>query len=257
MVEEKLLKKMSRKKIVAGNWKMNLLASEATTLVQTIIATKNADSPIELMVFPPAVYLHSLSNESIPVGAQNFHPAEKGAFTGELSLNQLKDVGVSSVLIGHSERRELFFESNAFIKEKVDAAIAHAMPFIFCCGEPLEVRERGEELTFVTYQLKESLFHLTAEQLKQVTIAYEPIWAIGTGKTATVQEAEAMHKGIREAIATHYQSLEISESISILYGGSCNPSNAAELFACPNVDGGLIGGAALDASSFIAIANAF
>jgi triosephosphate isomerase len=257
MVKEKLFTKMSRKKIVAGNWKMNLVSEEAILLVDAIAQLKHSDTTVELMVFPPALYIQALKNTSLKVGAQNFHPAEKGAFTGELSLNQLKDVGASIVLIGHSERRELFLESNSFLKEKVDAAIAHKMPIIFCCGEPLSIREAGTALEFVTQQLTESLFHLSPAQLVDVTIAYEPIWAIGTGKTATVEEAEAMHKGIRAAIEVHYQSSEIAASIPILYGGSCNATNATELFACPNVDGGLIGGAALDASSFIAIANAF
>jgi triosephosphate isomerase len=257
VVKEKLFTKMTRKKIVAGNWKMNLVADEAIALVNAISQLQQTDSAVELMVFPPALYIQSLKHTSLKVGAQNFYPAEKGAFTGELSINQLKDVGASIVLIGHSERRELFFESNSFLKEKVDTAIAHNMPIIFCCGEPLSIREAGNALEFVTQQLTESLFHLSPAQLVDVTIAYEPIWAIGTGITATVQEAEAMHKGIRNAIQAHYHSSEIAASISILYGGSCNPSNAAELFACPNVDGGLIGGAALDATSFIAIANAF
>lgn len=257
MVKEKLFAKMSRKKIVAGNWKMNLIAQEAIALVEAIAQLKQNNTAVELMVFPPAIYLQALQHTSLKVGAQNFHPAEKGAFTGELSLNQLKDVGASIVLIGHSERRELFLESNSFLKEKVDAAIAHKMPIIFCCGEPLSIREAGTALEFVTQQLTESLFHLSPAQIVDVTIAYEPIWAIGTGKTATVEEAEAMHKGIRAAIEAHYQSSEIADSVSILYGGSCNATNAAELFACPNVDGGLIGGAALDAASFIAIANAF
>jgi triosephosphate isomerase len=257
VVKEKLFTKMTRKKIVAGNWKMNLVADEAIALVNAISQLQQTDSAVELMVFPPALYIQSLKHTSLKVGAQNFYPAEKGAFTGELSINQLKDVGASIVLIGHSERRELFFESNSFLKEKVDAAIAHDMPIIFCCGEPLSIREAGNALEFVTQQLTESLFHLSPAQLVDVTIAYEPIWAIGTGITATVEEAEAMHEGIRNAIYAHYKSSEIAASISILYGGSCNPSNAAELFACPNVDGGLIGGAALDATSFIAIANAF
>ena len=165
-------------------------------------------------------------------------------------------MGVKQVLIGHSERRAYFNETNSFIREKVDAAIQFDLGIVFCCGEPLEIREKGQERSFVKNQLEESLFHLDKEQIKKCIIAYEPVWAIGTGMTATIVQAEEMHAAIRSWIVNQY-NIEIANSISILYGGSCNAANAKELFECPNVDGGLIGGAALDATSFLQIVNAF
>ena len=190
------------------------------------------------------------------VGLQNFYPAEKGAFTGEISVSQVKNIGATHVLVGHSERRAIFNENESFLKEKVDAALLHGLIPVFCCGEPLEIREANTELSYVKQQLIDSLFHLSAEEMMKCIVAYEPVWAIGTGKTATVEQAEAMHKAIRTWIAEQYGK-EVSEEISILYGGSCNASNAKELFACENVDGGLIGGAALQVDTFITIAQAF
>jgi len=243
-----------RKKYVAGNWKMNLNHAEALELSHYITTI---DSDSNLIVFPPFIYLSEIKNKytDLNVGAQNFYPKDKGAFTGEVSIDQLKNIGVTYVLIGHSERRQLFNESNEFIKEKVDAAITKGMMVVFCCGEPLEVREIGEEVHFVEQQLKESLFHLNEDQLKSVIVAYEPIWAIGTGVTATTEQAEQMHKSIRALIATNYSNV-LANEVSILYGGSCNASNAKELFACQNVDGGLIGGASLNSQDFSAIINA-
>jgi triosephosphate isomerase len=245
-------------KIVAGNWKMNLSLTEGLDLVKGIDACER-DQNVRTIVFPPALFVHTIgarASGEIEVGVQNFYPESEGAFTGELSIKQLKSVGATIGLIGHSERRAYFGESNAFLKEKVDAAVNNDFEFIFCCGEPLFIREKNGELDFVKNQLDESLFHLTAEQIQGKIIAYEPVWAIGTGRTATSEQAEAMHAAIRLWITEKYTA-EIAQQISILYGGSCNASNAKELFACPNVDGGLIGGAALVASSFLEIVDAF
>lgn len=245
-------------KIVAGNWKMNLQFEEGKTLVNDILKGSRA-SDVAVMVFPTSLYVQSLSeqaNNEITVGVQNFNANEKGAFTGEMSIAQVESVGASIGLIGHSERRAIFHETDADLKLKVDAAVQKGFKFIFCCGEPLEVREAGGEFNYVKAQLEASLFHLSADQLKNGIIAYEPVWAIGTGKTATSQQAEEMHAAIRSWIVAKY-SEEIADSVSILYGGSCNNKNAKELFACPNVDGGLIGGAALKAESFLEIINAF
>ncbi|MFK7786105.1 MAG: triose-phosphate isomerase [Crocinitomicaceae bacterium] len=245
-------------KIVAGNWKMNLLFDEGKVLVDEILEGSRP-SDVDVMVFPTALYVQSLSEaagQKMSVGVQNFSAHQKGAFTGEMAISQVKSVGVNIGLIGHSERRALFGETDADLKAKVDASIQNDFKFIFCCGEPLEVRESGEEYDYVRKQLEASLFHLSADQLKNGIIAYEPVWAIGTGKTASSQQAEEMHAEIRSWIAEKY-TVEIADSVSILYGGSCNENNAQELFACPNVDGGLIGGASLKAESFLKIINAF
>ena len=245
-----------RKNIIAGNWKMNLSENEAIQLAKEVaeIKVSNAD----VIIFPPAIFIPSIAKLGLNLkfGAQNFYPKDKGAFTGEISISQLKDAGISYVLVGHSERRTILKEDNEFLKEKVNAALELGIHVIFCCGEELTIREKGTENEFVKNQLVDSLFHLTPEQFKYVTIAYEPIWAIGTGLTASKEQAEAMHLFIRETLTKQY-SEEVANDISILYGGSCNPSNAKELFACPNVDGGLIGGAALKSADFKSIANAF
>lgn len=246
-----------RKKIIAGNWKMNLLQHEANELVRSL-SSQEVSKDIIRIVFPPFIYISELINatDNLYVGAQNFYPKESGAFTGEVSITQLKDLGVKYVLVGHSERRMYFNESNSFLKQKVDAALANDIHVIFCCGEPLEIRDENKHESFVINQLEESLFHLSDQEITNVTIAYEPIWAIGTGRTASSQQAENMHACIRKSITDKY-NLNIGDSISILYGGSCNPTNAKELFACDNVDGGLIGGASLNASDFHAISTAY
>jgi triosephosphate isomerase len=246
-----------RKKIVAGNWKMNLLHKEALQLVSSL-NEQEISSDVIRIVFPPFIYISELRKQSqnVFVGAQNFYPKESGAYTGEVSINQLKDLGVEYVLVGHSERRMYFNESDEFLKEKVDAAIRLGIHVIFCCGESLEIRDANTHESFVINQLNSSLFHLSSEELKNITIAYEPIWAIGTGRTASSQQAEEMHACIRKSIEDKY-SQEVADSISILYGGSCNASNANEMFACPNVDGGLIGGASLKAQDFYAISTAY
>jgi triosephosphate isomerase (TIM) len=245
-----------RKKIVAGNWKMNLSKNEALNLYQSLQNFHKTDN-LEVSVFAPFIYLDALNNckNEVGIGAQNFYPEEKGAFTGEVSISQLKDLGITKVLVGHSERRSLFNEDNELIKYKVDKALALSFDLIYCCGEPIEIREEKRELHYVYKQLELNLFHLSKEELKKVVIAYEPIWAIGTGKTATTEQAEEMHRNIRMAIADKYDQAT-ADSISILYGGSCNAANASELFACANIDGGLIGGASLKLEDFIAIINA-
>lgn len=242
-----------RKKILAANWKMNLLRDEAVQLYKEIATFSDSR---DILVFSPSLYICELSLFRGPkVGAQNFHFESQGAFTGEISLNQISSCGATYVLVGHSERRQLFNESNDFLKLKVDAAIDKGFKVIFCCGEPLEIRENGKHIEYVINQLKASLFHVDEMQLQSVAIAYEPIWAIGTGLTASSKQAEEMHLEIRKSISETY-NYEVADSISILYGGSCNEKNASELFACPNVDGGLIGGASLKSSSFKEIANA-
>ena len=244
-----------RKNIVAGNWKMNLVSSEAKMLLSEL--NKFQDNEVVKIVFPPSIFIHeALTNNNLKVGAQNFYPKEKGAYTGEVSMTQLKDIGVSYVLVGHSERRMYFSENEAFLKEKVNAALSVGLKVVFCCGEPLEIRESNKELSYVKQQLIDSLFHLPEEELQNCIIAYEPIWAIGTGRTASVEQAEDMHASIRSWVKEKYGS-SASEGLSILYGGSCNAKNAKELFSCPNVDGGLIGGASLDPEAFISIAKSF
>lgn len=245
-----------RKTIVAGNWKMNLSKQEALALYRGL-KTISVKDYREVAIFSPFIYLDPLLQEEhqVKIGAQNFYPAEKGAFTGEVSITQLKDLGVKHVLIGHSERRMYFDETNELVKTKVDMALAHGMQVIYCCGEPLDVREARKELHYVYKQLESSLFHLTPAQMENVVIAYEPIWAIGTGKTASIEQAEEMHRNLRIGLQDHFGAV-VSDKISILYGGSCNASNAAALFACENIDGGLIGGASLKLEEFIAIIEA-
>jgi triosephosphate isomerase len=244
-------------KIVAGNWKMNLELGEAKNLIQGV-SGHSMPNDVRVIVFPTSVYINAVANnaEGVEVGVQNFHWEQKGAFTGEQSIDQVKSAGGSIGLIGHSERRSYFGEDHGILKRKVDSAIGAGFDFIFCCGEPLEVREAGEESTFVRSQLEESLFHLNKEQMMNKIIAYEPVWAIGTGKTASIEQAESMHAEIRSWIEEVYDA-ETANSVSILYGGSCNQGNAKELFSCPNVDGGLIGGASLKAESFCAIIDSY
>jgi len=244
-------------KVVAGNWKMNLSFNEARQLVEAV-NKNNKNSDVTVMMFPPALYVAEVARmaENAKVGTQNFYFEPSGAFTGELAIDQIKSVGGQIALIGHSERRSLFGETDQLLKAKVDAAIAANFDFIFCCGEPLDVRESGSQNDFVKAQLEASLFHLSAEEISGAIIAYEPVWAIGTGKTATSEQAEEMHAAIRSWIEEKYNS-SIAQSVSILYGGSCNQNNAKELFSCANVDGGLIGGASLKADAFCAIIDSF
>lgn len=249
---------MNRKKIVAGNWKMNLTKIEAVDLAKDIEQDCLNETAVEVFLFAPSVYLDALMNlktEQVAIGAQNFYPTESGAFTGEISIIHLNDLKVGATLIGHSERRIIFGENEAFLKQKVDAALAAGLRVFFCCGEPLEIREANDQNEYVEKQLRASLLHLTEEQLQQVVIAYEPVWAIGTGRTASKEQANEMHAFIRALIAkTHQQSA--ADAIQILYGGSCNAKNAHELFSMPDIDGGLIGGASLKGSDFKTIIEA-
>lgn len=246
-----------RNKIVAGNWKMNLSLDEGKTLINGIEADVNPST--EVYVFTPSIYLHPLlestKDTSIIVGAQNGYPEKNGAFTGEVSMYQLKELGVNSVLIGHSERRSIFNETSEFIKRKVDAAIAADLKVFFCCGETLEQRTEGDHFNIIKKQLKQSLLHLKADDFRKIVLAYEPVWAIGTGKKASTDDAEAMHKHIRSIISQEYGS-ELANEVCILYGGSCKPDNAKDLFSEKNIDGGLIGGASLKASDFNEIIKA-
>lgn len=244
-------------KIVAGNWKMNLTSDEAKSLVSQVNNHRKPED-VSVMMFPPALFVSEIaqSADGVKVGTQNFYSEPKGAFTGEISIEQIRSVGGEIALIGHSERRAIFGETDEMLKNKVDAAVAAGFRFIFCCGEPLQVREAGDQNEFVKAQLEASLFHLEADFIRDAIIAYEPVWAIGTGKTASSELAEEMHAAIRSWIADKYDD-SIAQSISILYGGSCNQNNAKELFSCPNVDGGLIGGASLKADAFCAIIDSF
>jgi triosephosphate isomerase len=250
-----------RKKIAAANWKMNLNVQQAKELLLALKASVTpADGNKITVVAVPSPYLimaHEIMSDkpNIFVAAQNCYTQKSGAFTGEVSVEMLQSIGVSYVIIGHSERREYFSESNAFLAEKVNIALNFNIHPIFCCGEALAVREAGTQNEFVSQQLQESLFHLTAEQLQKVIIAYEPIWAIGTGKTATSFQAQEMHQHIRSVLANQYGN-EVAQKISILYGGSVKANNALELFLQSDVDGGLVGGASLIANEFIAIMNA-
>lgn len=234
---------------------MNLLMNEATALNKAINQALAAGNyQCEVYHFAPALYLTTLLEEApkVTIGAQNAHPKKNGAFTGEISMHQLINTGIKSVLIGHSERRQLFNETDAFLKEKVDAAIAEGVQVFFCCGETLAQRNAGNHFQLVIQQLQNALFHLTEEDFKKVVIAYEPIWAIGTGKTATPEQANEMHQQLRKAIAAQY-SEKVAGQTTILYGGSCKPSNAKELLSQSDIDGGLIGGASLNAEDFMAI----
>ena len=242
------------KKIIAANWKMNLLRKEAVSLFiglsQNLLDYKGA----EVVVFSPSIYLADLlkvTNTDIHVGAQNFYFEEKGAYTGEVSATQLKDLGCSYALVGHSERRIIFAESNELLFKKIKAGIKAGLHIIYCCGESLEQRELGNEKTIIREQI-ELLRTLSTEELNKISIAYEPIWAIGTGVTASPSQAEEMHAFIRGVLVDLF-SESISDHISILYGGSCNENNAEELFSCQNIDGGLIGGASLKQNAFLQI----
>ncbi|MGV3559810.1 triose-phosphate isomerase [Larkinella arboricola] len=251
-----------RKKIVAGNWKMNKTLDEAVALVSEVVNMINDEvtSDVQVVLCPPALYLTTLKpylegQSRIALGAQNCHEKASGAYTGEISAQMLKSINVSYVILGHSERRQYFGETNAQLAEKVNSALANGLTPIFCCGESLEQRESGVHLDFVRTQLTESLFHLSPEQFANIVIAYEPIWAIGTGLTASSAQAQEMHEMLRQHIASQYGQ-EVADNTSILYGGSANEKNATELFAQPDVDGGLIGGASLKSREFTTVVKA-
>ncbi len=249
-----------RKNIVAGNWKMNTTLEEGVELadqVNNLLQGKNKNCDVVICV--PFTHLTSVNavidQNLVGLGAENCSEHEKGAYTGEVSAAMVKSTGASHVILGHSERRQYFGENNAQLLEKTKQALKNGLTPIFCVGEVLEERENGTYNDVVASQT-EALFELPAEEFGKIVIAYEPVWAIGTGKTATAEQAQDMHAHIRQVIAGKYGK-EVADNTSILYGGSCKPSNAKELFAKPDVDGGLIGGAALDAESFMGIVEAF
>ncbi len=247
-----------RSKIVAGNWKMNKNAMETATLLKEI-SGKLPNVKAEVMVAPAFVNLaeavKQLKGSRISVIAQNMHFAESGAFTGEISADMLLSIGIDTAIIGHSERRAFFHETDEILAKKVVAALAKKMRVMFCFGEELNERKSGQHFTVVKNQLKNALFSLDASAWKHIILAYEPVWAIGTGETASPEQAQEMHAFIRKTIAGAYNSA-IADEVSILYGGSVKPSNAAEIFSKPDVDGGLIGGASLVADDFLAIVKA-
>lgn len=248
-----------RQKIVAGNWKMNKTFEEANTLASEVagMVADEVKGSAKVILCVPFPYLSAIknllgTNARISVGAQNCSEHESGAYTGEVSAPMLKSLNVPYVILGHSERRQYFGEDAALLAKKVDVALKHGLTPIFCCGEPLDVREKNEHEKLVKQQVEESLFHLDSSVIKKVIIAYEPVWAIGTGKTATAQQAQDMHAVIRKHLSGKYGQ-EVADEISILYGGSVSAANAKELFACPDVDGGLVGGASLKSRDFTEI----
>lgn len=249
-----------RKKIVAGNWKMNTLPAEGIELINGIISKlEEVPSDVQLIIAPPFTHL-ALANEQIKdtpitLSAQNCADQAKGAYTGEVSAAMIKATGASYVILGHSERREYYGENSEILNRKMAQAFENGLKPIYCVGEKLEEREAEKHFEVVGGQIKEVLFNLTPEQMANVVVAYEPVWAIGTGKTATSDQAQEIHSFIRKTLSDKFG--ELAQEITILYGGSCKPSNAPELFAQEDIDGGLIGGAALKAEDFIGIAKSY
>lgn len=251
-----------RKKVVAGNWKCNTNLQEGVELakaVNAIVAEKGA-SDVVVVLGTPFTHItkvvEAVDTNRIGVSSQNCAAEAKGAFTGEVSASMVKSTGAEYVILGHSERREYYGETSETLNKKLALVLENGLTPIYCCGEPLEIREAGTQKEYVINQLKETIFKLSADDFKKVIVAYEPIWAIGTGKTASTEQAQEMHKDLRDAMAAQFGA-DVADEISILYGGSCNPKNANELFANPDVDGGLIGGASLKAEDFIEIINAY
>lgn len=251
-----------RKKIIAGNWKMNKTLDEAIALTSEIVnmVKDEVNSDVEVVLGVPALYLSTLKsyiagNPRIALAAQNCHEKASGAYTGEISAPMLKALDIPYVILGHSERRQYFGETNAQLAEKVNIALANGLVPIFCCGESLEQRQHADYIAVVKQQLTESLFHLDAVEFGKLVIAYEPIWAIGTGLTATSAQAQEMHQALRAHIAEKYGE-SLADEIAILYGGSVGAGNAAELFAGKDVDGGLVGGASLKSRDFTDIIKA-
>lgn len=248
-----------RQKIVAGNWKMHKNAEETEDLLNELINTLPDDKEVTIIVAPTFVNLASsvehLEYTNIEVAAQNMHHAESGAFTGEISADMLKSIGVHTVILGHSERRAHFHETDSMIAYKVDTALKHHMRVIFCFGEELNDRQKDNHFNIVENQLRDGLFQIENSGWENIVLAYEPVWAIGTGETASPEQVQQMHAFIRETVRKGYGN-EIADDVSILYGGSVKPDNAREIFSQPDVDGGLIGGASLKAKDFSAIVNA-
>ena len=249
-----------RKKIIAGNWKMNKTYEEGVQLINDVLTKLDSTKDAIVIFATPFIHLKKISEliagkKNVYSAAQNCYWEKSGAFTGEVSAAMIKSCGAEYVIIGHSERREYFKETDEQLAKKVTAALQNNLTPIFCCGEPLNIREANTHFEWVTNQIQKGLFHLNKDEISKVVIAYEPIWAIGTGKTATSQQAQDMHAHIRQQLDKQYGNA-IAQSISILYGGSCKPSNAKELFGNADVDGGLIGGASLVADDFVGIINA-
>jgi len=250
-----------RKQIAAANWKMNKTFQDGKDLLETIVnGIEKLSSDQQVIFAVPYPYLmvskKSIDNKhNIFIAAQNCHHKTSGAYTGEVSVDMLDSIGINHCVVGHSERREYFHESNAELAEKVNLCLSKSITPIFCCGEPLNIREEGIQNSFVEKQLNDSLFHLNAEDIQRVVIAYEPIWAIGTGKTASSDQAQEMHAHLR-AVLAHKYGMQVAENISILYGGSVKGANAKEIFSQPDVDGGLVGGASLISAEFLQIINA-
>jgi triosephosphate isomerase len=250
-----------RKQIAAANWKMNLTYQQGEKLLDEILNEKIRLKEHQQVIFAvPFPYLLMTRSEvadekNYHAAAQNCYHKPSGAFTGEISAEMLHSIGVNYCVVGHSERREYFNETNAMLAAKLDLCLSKFITPIFCCGEPLSTREAGTQNDFVAQQLRESLFHLDEKQVRSIIIAYEPIWAIGTGKTATTEQAQEMHAHLRSIIAGQYGQ-PVANDIPILYGGSVKANNAGEIFACPDVDGGLVGGASLVAADFTAIIRA-
>lgn len=255
-----------RKKIVAGNWKMNATKEEAVNIAKqlSILLKKMSHiSPykkVTIILAPPFIHIDNVAqfvnNKRISVAAQNCSAVENGAYTGEVSASMLKSINTDYVILGHSERRTYFDETNRILAKKVDISMLHGLIPIYCCGETLDERKADKQKEIVQKQIQEGLFHLSAKEFGKIVIAYEPVWAIGTGLTATSAQAQEMHEFIRNIITSKYGKA-VSDSISILYGGSCNAKNAKELFECPDVDGGLIGGASLKPNEFFEIIQSF
>jgi triosephosphate isomerase len=252
-----------RKRIIAGNWKMNKTLEDGLALASEVtnMAVDEVSSDVTMVMCTPAIHLSPVASITkdathVSVGAQNMSEHESGAYTGDLAADMIVSTGASFVIIGHSERREYHFETNQQLADRVKLAITKGLTPLFCCGESLDTREANDHVNYVNTQLKESLFDLSAEDMKKVVIAYEPIWAIGTGVTASSDQAQEMHLSIRNSLAGQFGQ-EVANEISILYGGSMKPSNAQELLAQPDVDGGLIGGASLKARDFVDIAKSY
>jgi triosephosphate isomerase len=247
-----------RQKIVAGNWKMHKNAEETEDLLNELIDKLPNDVEAQVIVAPTFINLASavdhLEFTNIAVAAQNMSQFESGAYTGEISADMLKSVGVNIVIIGHSERRAYFHETDFILADKVTTALSHNMTVIFCFGEELKDRQNNQQFNIVENQLRDGLFHIKDKNWEQIVLAYEPVWAIGTGETASPEQAQEMHRFIRETVRQRFGST-IAEDVSILYGGSVKPENAKEIFSKPDVDGGLIGGAALKATDFAAIVS--
>jgi len=250
---------MARKKFIAGNWKMNTTRAEGAALAASIVAKVDASSAVELAVCPPSIYLEAIGQamkgSAVGLGAQNCYHEAKGAFTGEISPQMLVDIGCKYVILGHSERRQIFKESNQDVHRKVMAALSVGLTPIVCVGETLEQRQANQTATVVREQIEGSLAGLAPEQTLKVVIAYEPVWAIGTGVVATPQQAEDVHADLRRLLEKRYNS-QVASTVRIQYGGSVNAENAASLLSQPNIDGALVGGASLKADSFLAIVSA-